>query len=566
MAKNLSGQRFDNYLLIQRLGNGSFGEVYLANHIYHKTRVAIKILYACIDTKNLMDFLREARAFHLEHPNIVRIKDFGVENNRPFLVMNYTPNGNLRQRHPKGTQVPWETIISYARQIAQALQYIHDEGIVHRDIKPENMLVGLSDEILLADFGITTTSYTWDSHNEQVARGTPLYIAPEQINAQAVRASDQYALGAVMYEWLTGAPLFEGMRDDVLLKHMMTPPPPLRKKLPTISPQAEEIVMKMLMKRPEERFAGMDEFIAALNGAQSSSSLIKPLVFCKHTDGVRVVAWSPDSRYIASAGRDKVVYVWNVTTGEPISAYHGHVEEIWSLAWSPDSRFIVSAGTDKTAQVWEASTGAGSIMHNGHKSIIRAVIWSPDGRYIASTGDDKTIQVWEAKTGKLVFLYRWHKDSVCALAWSPDSTCIVSGGEEGIVHMWKILEDATLRQFYGHTDRITSLAWSSDSTYIASASDDKTVSIWEVTTGVRRYMYTAHSKAVSAVAWSPKGEAIASASWDTTVHIWKMGELEPYMVYHGHKGWVNTLSWSPTSNYLVSGSLDKTVHILCADG
>jgi serine/threonine protein kinase len=191
------------YELIRLLGKGSFGEVYLARHVPHKKEVAVKILYNRTGAKNIQDFFKnfvnEARAFRLDHPNIMRIRDFGVENEHAFLVMNYTPHGNLKQRHPMGTRLSWEAIVVYVKQIAGALQYIHDQGLVHRDVKPENILIGLNGEILLTDFGIMITSYTLHPENAQIGLGTPIYMAPEQIQSQAVRASDQYALGTIIY-------------------------------------------------------------------------------------------------------------------------------------------------------------------------------------------------------------------------------------------------------------------------------------------------------------------------------------------------------------------------------
>src|SRR6266516_5223893 len=99
-------------------------------------------------------FRTEARTIaRLEHPHILRVLDFGIDGYTPYLVMNYAPNGTLRQRHPKGSILPLATIISYVRQLTEALQYAHQQKLIHRDIKPENMLLGRHNEILLSDFG-----------------------------------------------------------------------------------------------------------------------------------------------------------------------------------------------------------------------------------------------------------------------------------------------------------------------------------------------------------------------------------------------------------------------------
>src|SRR5437588_5397937 len=154
---NRQGQQLDNYRLIRLLGTGSFGEVYLAEHVYRRTHapVAIKVLSE-LAQGDLGSFLAEARTARLKHSNIVQILDFGVENHIPFIVMEYAPNGTLRERHPKRTRVSLPTIVTYVKQIASALQYAHDERLVHRDIKPENMLIGEQNQIFLSDFGLAT--------------------------------------------------------------------------------------------------------------------------------------------------------------------------------------------------------------------------------------------------------------------------------------------------------------------------------------------------------------------------------------------------------------------------
>ena len=146
-------QQLGNYRINRLIGRGGFAEVYLGEHIYLKTQVAIKILQIKVSNEDDMKgFLQEAQTIaRLIHPNIVRVTDFGVDGETPYLVMDYASNGTLRQRHPKGTILPLSTIVPYIKQTTAALQYAHDEKLIHRDIKPENMLLGRKDEILLSD-------------------------------------------------------------------------------------------------------------------------------------------------------------------------------------------------------------------------------------------------------------------------------------------------------------------------------------------------------------------------------------------------------------------------------
>lgn len=148
-------------------------------------------------------FLQEARTIaSLEHPHIVRIFDFGIQKEVPFLVMSYAPHGTLRQRHPKGSRVSLDDVLSYVPQIAPALQYAHDCKVIHRDVKPENMLLGSQREVLLSDFGIAVTTATSTSQQTKTTAGTVAYMAPEQIMGKPCYASDQYALGVVVYDMI----------------------------------------------------------------------------------------------------------------------------------------------------------------------------------------------------------------------------------------------------------------------------------------------------------------------------------------------------------------------------
>ncbi len=260
-----SGHQLGNYRIIRLLGRGGFADVYLGEHIFLKTQVAIKVLRTQLSSSDMEDFLREARTIaRLRHPNIIRVLEFGLEDKTPFLAMDYAPNGTLRQHHPKGSILSIATIIPYAKQIASALQYAHDEKLIHRDIKPENMLVGSQVEILLSDFGIALAAESSRYQNTQEVVGTVAYMAPEQIQGMPRPASDQYSLAIAVYEWLSGARPFQGSFTELCTQHIYAAPRPLRERVPTIAPEVERVVSKALAKDPHQRFPSMQAFANAL--------------------------------------------------------------------------------------------------------------------------------------------------------------------------------------------------------------------------------------------------------------------------------------------------------------
>ncbi|SRR5579871_2070881 len=261
------GQQLGNYRLIRLLGRGGFAEVYLGEHIFLGTQAAIKVLQMQMATSETDRFLAEARTIaHLKHPHIVSVLEFGMEQETPYLVMEYTPYGSLRQHHPKGTVLPMPTILDYVSQVASALQYAHDQKLIHRDIKPENMLIGSDHQVKLSDFGIALIAQSTRYQTQDVI-GTVAYMAPEQLQGKPRPASDQYALGIVVYEWLSGTLPFRGSFTEVASQHVLAAPPPLHDKVPGVSPALEQAVMIALSKDPQQRFASVRAFAHALEQA-----------------------------------------------------------------------------------------------------------------------------------------------------------------------------------------------------------------------------------------------------------------------------------------------------------
>ncbi|GCE22298.1 serine/threonine-protein kinase [Dictyobacter kobayashii] len=232
------GQQFGNYRLTSLIGRGGFAEVYLGEHVYLKTQAAIKILQTRLSKEEQERFYAEARTVaHLQHECIVRVLEFGLKDGSiPYLVMEYASGGTLREQLPRGIAIPIERILPVLKQVAGALQYAHDENLVHRDIKPENMLLGTHGEVLLSDFGIAVMIKGSQRQEAQEVAGTITYMAPEQLLGQPTQASDQYALGVVVYEWLCGQRLFSGTFTAIATQHVLTPPSPCESAYPVSLP------------------------------------------------------------------------------------------------------------------------------------------------------------------------------------------------------------------------------------------------------------------------------------------------------------------------------------------
>src|SRR5450755_1174680 len=207
------GKIIGNYRITAELGSGGFADVYLAQHIIFadKPAVAIKLLYARLKLKEREHFIQEAQFLHrLQHPHILPVLDAGFQDGTPYIIMEYAAKGSLQDRldRQSGKPLPLAEGITIISDIGAALHYAHQQNIVHRDLKPDNILFNAKGEALLADFGLATILSS--ARTMQVgSAGTPAYMAPEMFDGRVSVKSDQYTLGCIAYELLTGRKPFD---------------------------------------------------------------------------------------------------------------------------------------------------------------------------------------------------------------------------------------------------------------------------------------------------------------------------------------------------------------------
>src|SRR5579875_2261849 len=241
-AEKQVGQQCGNYRLLHLVARDSFAEVYAGEHVYLKTRAMIKVIRAGLTSEELEGFLAEVRVLaRLKHPDIVRVLEFGVQADQPFLVMEYASNGSLRQRHPEGSTLPPATILDYVRHIASALQYAHDEHLVHQNLRPETILLGPHNQPLLGDFTLSVLEGSALDERGPSSTGEALtafldYKAPEQSQGKPCPASDQYALAVIVYEWLCGQRPPPELSGEATEQHLSAPAQPSCEEAPSLPP------------------------------------------------------------------------------------------------------------------------------------------------------------------------------------------------------------------------------------------------------------------------------------------------------------------------------------------
>jgi serine/threonine protein kinase/Tfp pilus assembly protein PilF len=276
------GQTVSHYRILEKLGEGGMGVVYLAEDQHLARRVAIKFLTST-DHHYRARFIREARAVSaLTHPHIAIVHDYGeTETGQPFLVMEFVKGKSLSELLDDGLTL--RRSVEIVSSIAEALAEAHHHGIVHRDIKPSNILVNERGQVKVLDFGLVKhlfeppssevdldaqTIYSTQTRSDVIV-GTPLYLSPEQATGKKVDGrSDLFALGALLYECLTGRSAFSGgsvLEIGAQIIHV-TPPPPSQLN-PQVTPSLDRVTMKALQKKVEDRYQSADEMAQELKAA-----------------------------------------------------------------------------------------------------------------------------------------------------------------------------------------------------------------------------------------------------------------------------------------------------------
>ncbi len=283
------------YRVLQRLGQGGMGTVYLAEHEAIEKKVAIKVLRPEYSAKAdlVTRFQREAiSASRIKHPNVLDVFDFGeIENGCFFLAMEFLEGADLADELERSRAISAERALRVILQVCKALAVAHAKGVVHRDLKPENVFLQVTadgeETVKIVDFGIAQLRSTEEAAATETSRrrltrtgmifGTPEYMSPEQAaGKQADLRVDIYATGIILFEMLTGAVPFTGDTFFAVLNaHMTAPLPPMRTLNPdvVVSPELEAIISKALAKNPDERFQSMRELASALMTTPEASAL-----------------------------------------------------------------------------------------------------------------------------------------------------------------------------------------------------------------------------------------------------------------------------------------------------
>jgi WD40 repeat protein len=317
----------------------------------------------------------------------------------------------------------------------------------------------------------------------------------------------------------------------------------------------------------------------------------------RHSDFINGIAFSPNSKIVASGSDDKAIRLWDVASGQKLKTLKGHADLVGSVAFSPDGKTLASGSADKTIRLWDVATGQKLKTLKGKLGWVSVLAFSPDGRMIASQNDDKSITLWEVDSGRELKTLRGDLGWVNFIAFSPDGKTLAGGSEDAKIMMWDLVSEQVLRTFKGHSSSprsgafssdgktlatgsglvrlwnlntaqelktlngVGSVAFSPDDRTLASGGSDNSIKLWDVASGQELKTLKGHSDSVTSVAFSPDGRTLASGGSDNSIKLWDVASGQELKTLKGHSDSVTSVAVSPDGKTLASGSLDKTIKV-----
>jgi WD40 repeat protein len=612
------------YEVLGELGRGAMGVVYRVRQLGPNRIVALKVLHPGVPLARVRTEAQAAA--RLQHPHIVQIfevKEYnaGFGEGSVALVLEYVEGGNLAQKIDGKPQPPRDAA-RLVETLARATAHAHGRGVVHRDLKPSNILLAgppdapLADcEPKISDFGLAKLEKTSGAANSIASGlthttdilGTPTYMAPEQADGRHREVSpavDTYALGAILYELLTGRPPFlgAGVLDTLSQVRTQDPVPP-RRLQPRVPRDLETIALTCLHKNPARRYASVgalaDDLRGFLEGRPIAARPTGPLE--------RLVKWGRRRPAAAAAVGVSVAALAVVLAGGV--HFTRQVQQQRDLAerranelkvqLSRTRKLLYTAQLLRVGGLWESDplgalalledqTGCPpdlrdftwAVLHTrcqrfrielaGHSRKVTSLAFRPDGKELASGSHDGTVRLWDVLTGAERAVLHEHTYRITALAFSPDNHTLASGSSDGIVKLWQEgVSVGELTPGRPAAGRIAGLAFSSDGRTLAVhlapsgqaniPDGSGSVSLWDVSS--RKCRLTLSEPTEPGSNLSASSDGLLACGGRRGVWVWDMATGKLRHELRGHTGPVTAVAFSPAGSSLASGSADETVRL-----
>ena len=569
--------------------------VYLARHESLNRLVALKLIHSTARDEDRRRFRREAEVVaRLQHPNIVQVYEVGDTTGWPYLALEYVEGPSL-ERALREKIYDGRAAADMVECLARSIHVAHRAGIVHRDLKPANVLLTAEGTPKITDFGLAKLAEHASDGATRSGQllGTPSYVAPEQVAGLGVggpttAAIDVYALGAVLYEMLTGRPPFRAsLPVDTLLQVLHAEPIPPSKIRPNVPRDLETICLTCLNKSPAKRYASAealaDDLRRYLDGKpvrarplstfgrmirwvrrhRAVSALLAVVFFSLigaaagltwlwREAELRVVVEEKSTRASQRRAAELAVerYAAMCEQGEVARGMLGLAETATTLhPEDADLEWVIRANLDAWRSQLVAKRHALT-----HPAEVKALAFSADGKYLATACADGFGRIWNAANGARAGENLTHAENIVAVAFHPKNAIVATASQDGTARLWEVPTGKPLGSPLAHDGPLTSLAFSPDGRWLLTGSSDQTARLWNAETGEPFGNPLKHEAAVLAVCFSPNGARIMTGSADGTARLWDTDNGTAFGVAARHKSPCRFVAISPDGSRFATGS------------